>query len=80
MNRSNFRFALRYDAVRKTLSLFCVGALAFACLLSMGCDTGTYNQRLNEKPVEPVKESPETTESGDDGESPFDDGAADDQQ
>ncbi len=51
--RSTFR---RDESIRPML-LLCSTALAGACLMSIGCDMGTYNQRLNEKPVVPAAET-----------------------
>jgi hypothetical protein len=42
------------DAVTNLLSLFCAAILSSSCLLSIGCDLGTYNKRLNDDPVKPA--------------------------
>ncbi len=48
-----------------------VASLLIGCFAFTGCDLGTYNQRLNEKPVAPEEEvlesdaEVETDDSGD---------------
>ena len=63
----------RSDAVTKVLSLFAVAALACSCLLSTGCDLGTYNKRLNEAPVAPAAEEPATDADSETEDEPSDD-------
>jgi hypothetical protein len=38
--------------------MLAVSLFVLSCFGSTGCDLGTYNQRLNEKPVAPAKEAP----------------------